>query len=78
MSAIENGRNYNKCNTRFGTEYLTQEQLAETNGVAEVDTCERCKLPCQKVTLLFKVLVLGDIVMMVPCGFMVFFQDHTQ
>ncbi|KAH9553341.1 hypothetical protein CY35_08G002600 [Sphagnum magellanicum] len=48
MSAIENGHNYNKCNTRFGTEYLTQEQLAETNGVAEVDTCERCKLPCQK------------------------------
>jgi hypothetical protein len=22
--------------------------------------------------------VLGDIVMMVPCGFMVFFQDNTQ
>jgi hypothetical protein len=61
MSAIENGHNYNKCNTRFGTEYLTQEQLAQTNGVAEVDTCERCNLPCQKVTLLFKVLVLGDI-----------------
>ncbi len=78
MSAIENGHNYNKCNTGFGTEYLTQEQLAQTNGVAEVDTCERCNLPCQKVTLLFKVLVLGDIVMMVPCGFMVFFQDHTQ
>lgn len=73
MSAIENGHNYNKCNTRFGTEYLTQEQLAQTNGVAEVDTCERCNLPCQKVTLLFKVLVLGDIVMTVPCGFMVFF-----
>ncbi|CAK9233126.1 unnamed protein product [Sphagnum troendelagicum] len=24
------------------------EQLAQTNGVAEVDTCERCNLPCQK------------------------------
>lgn len=56
MLAIENGHNYNKCNTRFGTEYLTQEQLAQTNGVAEVDTCERCNLSCQKVTLLFKVL----------------------